>query len=47
MPAPTLVTLADLQYRTGHDSTYLDDQGRKAMLMPVLGDSDGAKGRER
>jgi hypothetical protein len=46
VPVATLVTLADLLYRTGHDSTYLDEQGRKALIMPVLGDSDGYKGRE-
>jgi hypothetical protein len=47
VPAATLVTLGDLRYRTGYDSNYLDEQGRKALLMPVLGDSDGAKDRER
>jgi hypothetical protein len=46
VPAGTLVTLADLRYRTGFDSNYLDEQGRKALIMPVLGDSDGTKGRE-
>ena len=34
-------------YRTGYDSNYLDEQSRKALLMPVLGDSDGVKGGER
>ena len=47
VPAGTLATLADLRYRTGYDSNYLDEQARKALLMPVLGDSDGAKGSER
>ena len=47
VPATTLATLADLLYRTGYDSSYLDEQGRKALLMPVLGDSDGCKGGER
>lgn len=47
VPAATLGTLADLRYRTGFDSTYLDEEGRKALLMPVLGDSDGVKARER
>ena len=47
VPPATLVTLADLRYRTGFDSNYLDDQGRKALLMPVLGDSDGARSSER
>jgi hypothetical protein len=47
VPAATLATLADMRYRTGYDSRYLDEQGRKALLMPVLGDSDGAKGGER
>jgi hypothetical protein len=47
VPDPTLDTLADLLYRTGYDSKYLDEQGRKALLMPVLGDSDGAMGGER
>jgi hypothetical protein len=47
VPTVTLATLADLRYRTGYDSNYLDEQGRKALLMPVLGDSDGTKGRER
>ena len=46
MPGATLGTLADLLYRTGYDSTFLDEQGRKALIMPVLGDSDGYKGRE-
>lgn len=43
VPAATLATLADLLYRTGYDSSYLDEQGRKALLMSVLGDSDGCK----
>jgi hypothetical protein len=43
----TLDTLANLRYRTGYDSRYLDEQGRKALLMPVLGESDGAMGGER
>jgi hypothetical protein len=46
VPAATLGTLADLLYRTGYDSTYLDEQGRKALIVPVLGNSDGYKGRE-
>jgi hypothetical protein len=46
VPVATLGTLADLLYRTGYDSTYLDEQGRKALIRPVLGDSDGYKGRE-
>jgi hypothetical protein len=47
VPAKTLLTLGDLQYRTGFDSTYLDDAGRRALVMPVLGESDGTKTRER
>jgi hypothetical protein len=46
MPAGTLGTLADLLYRTGYDSDFLDEQGRKALIMPILGDSDGYKRRE-
>jgi hypothetical protein len=47
VPADTLATLADLLYRTGYDSSYLDEQGRKALLMSVLGDSDGCMGGAR
>jgi hypothetical protein len=47
VPAATLATLADLRYRTGYDSRYLDEQGRKVLVMPVLGESDGAKGGQR
>jgi hypothetical protein len=47
VPAATLITLANLRYRTGYDSSYLDEQARRALVVPVFGDSDGAKGRER
>ncbi|MGW2292039.1 hypothetical protein [Streptomyces phaeochromogenes] len=47
MPPDALDVLANLRYRTGFDSTYLDDQGRRALISPVLGDSDGTKARER
>jgi hypothetical protein len=47
VPVDTLIVLAELLYRTGYDSNYLDEQARKALLMPVLGDSDGAKAGER
>jgi hypothetical protein len=47
VPTATLGTLADLRYRTGYDSNYLDEQSRKALLMPVLGESDGVKGGNR
>lgn len=47
VPNARLTTLAELLYRTGYDSRYLDEQGRKSMLMPVFGDSDGCVGGER
>src|SRR6266487_2339233 len=47
VPEATLATLSDLRYRTGYDSNFLDDERRKALLMPILGDSDGARSRER
>lgn len=34
-------SLARFHYRTGHDEDHLDDERRRALLAPLLGDSDG------
>lgn len=47
MPLTGLAVLADLQYSTGFGSTYLDDQGRRALIAPLLGDSEGTKVQDR
>jgi len=39
--ASSVSALARFHYRTGHDEDHLDDERRRALLAPLLGDSDG------